>query len=100
MLLYEVNITPKPEIYADYLAWLRGHVQAMLALEGFKHAQIYQVEPCDAENTPQTLCVQYLLADRTSLTTYFADHAEAQRASVPADWQDKLTITRRVLETI
>ena len=41
MILYEVNLEISNEIFDEYMAWLRPHIQEMLRFQGFIKADIY-----------------------------------------------------------
>ena len=51
MILYEVNLEISNEIFDDYMAWLRPHIQEMLRFQGFIKADIYTNTEQEEGNT-------------------------------------------------
>ena len=79
-VVYEVDLAVEAAIAAEYRAWLRGHVAAMLALPGFRGAQVLEV--LDPEPAPgfAGLRVQYRLEDEAACAAYLREHAPRMRA--------------------
>lgn len=96
MIDYEVTLDIDAAIGEDYLAWLRGHVDAMLALPGFVSASMWRVdEPVPSGRLG--LCVRYQLRDADALRDYLADHAPAMRAEGLARFGAAVLASRRIL---
>ena len=94
-VIYEVNLSIARPRGAEFDAWLRAHVQDMLALPGFVDAQTLAVESDDPDALGRT--VQYRLVDRAALDHYFEEHAETMRADGAQRFGDDLSATRRIL---
>lgn len=98
MVIYEVNVELDAAIRADYLAWLRVHVEEICALPGFTGAQVFEVtEPAPATGR-ESLCVQYRLLDAAALDAYLREHAPRLRADGVARFGDRFRAHRRVLQ--
>jgi hypothetical protein len=97
VIVYEVNLDVREDIYADYRAWLAAHIGEILALPGFVAAEIFDVrDPAPAPGR-RALTVSYRLADQASLERYFAEHAPRLRADGERRFGGAFTATRRVL---
>lgn len=93
---YEVNLEVDDEIARDYLDWLRGHIEAMLALPGFVGAELLRVrEPVAAGRI--AWCVRYRLRDASALDAYLQQQAPAMRAEGRMRFGERFVATRRVL---
>lgn len=95
MVIYEVNLSVDNEIADEYAAWLGPHIKEMLEIEGFLSAEWFEVESDDEANVHW--CIQYRLKDRTSLETYFIEHAKRMRASGVNQFAEGFTARRRIL---
>lgn len=96
-VIYEVNLDVDTAVRADYLAWLRAHVDEIRALAGFTGAECFEVlDPAPAPGR-FALCVQYRLADAAALEAYLRDHAPRLRADGVARFGGRFSATRRVL---
>lgn len=84
MIEYEVTLEVDPAIAGEYVHWLRGHVEQMLALPGFVDAAVLRI----GDPTPASgwigLCVRYRLRDEASLAKYLHEHATRMRADAIA----------------
>lgn len=97
MIEYEVNVQVDDAIAAEYLAWLHGHIDEILALPGFVDAQLLRIEE------PTTVgrsgyCVRYRLRDRDSLANYLDQHAGRMRAQALERFAGCFDANRRVLD--
>lgn len=96
MIVYEVNLAVREDVYADYCGWLAIHVDEMLALPGFVGAEILeQREPAATQGT-RALTVHYRLVDEAALQSYLAEHASRMREDGTRRFGDAFTATRRV----
>ncbi|MFN7096550.1 MAG: DUF4286 family protein [Gammaproteobacteria bacterium] len=96
-VIYEVSLSIKNEIFADYYAWLVEHSKQILTYEGFKDAKIQRlVDQSIPEHT--NLVVSYTLDSMTHLGYYLTNHAAAMRKEGFERVGDKFSATRRVLE--
>ena len=97
-VIYEVTLHANREIADAYLAWLREHVAAMLALPGFESAELdVLIEDSGAE---RGWCVRYRLADRAALDAYLRDHAPRMRGEGLARFGSAFRAERRILEPL
>lgn len=97
MVVYEVSIDVDAPLRADYLAWLRGHVDEILALPGFTGADILEVLDPACGDGWFGVCVQYRLRDAAALESYLREHAPRMRADGIARFGDRMRARRRVL---
>jgi hypothetical protein len=97
-IVYEVNLDVDASIETEYRAWLRAHVDEILALPGFIGATVFDV--VDPKPAPGRIgiCTHYRLADEASLLAYFEQHAPRLRADGVARFGDRFTASRRVLQ--
>ncbi|MEZ5465822.1 MAG: DUF4286 family protein [Lysobacteraceae bacterium] len=98
MIEYEVTLDVETAIADDFLAWLRRHVDEMLALPGFTHATLHSLDTDDAER--RGFCVRYRLTGREALDAYFHDHAERMRAGGIQRFGDTMHASRRILSPL
>lgn len=94
-VIYEVTLHARADIADAYLAWLREHVAAMLALPGFEGAELHALD--DAPAGEIGWCVRYRLADRAALDAYLRDHAPRMRAEGIDRFGDAFRAERRIL---
>lgn len=99
-VIYEVNIEIDPRIDAAYRAWLRTHVDELLALEGFVEAHVYDVLDPATDDGWAGLCVQYALTGADALDAYLREHAPRLRAEGIARFGDGMRARRRVLRLV
>ena len=97
MIVYEVNLDVRADIYADFRAWLAAHVGEILALPGFVSAEVFDVRNPAPADGRRALTVCYRLDDEASLERYFAAHAPRMREEGKRRFGDAFTATRRVL---
>lgn len=99
MIVYAVELEMPVALRDAYLAWLDGHVHAMLALPGFLEAKILiRTDPPPAPGR-FSVAVHYRLRDRAALDGYFAQHAAPMRAAGIARFGDQVHASRQVLES-
>lgn len=99
MIVYEVQLEVDRELGAEYLAWLRAHVDAMLALPGFLGAELEAVE--QPEDAPRLAwSVRYRLHDRQALEAYLEHHAAAMRADGERRFGGRFRASRRILQPL
>ena len=98
MVVYEVNIEVDAAIRADYLAWLRTHVEEICALPGFTGAQVFEIADPAPDAGRLALCVQYRLVDAAALDAYLREHAPRLRADGVARFGNRFRAHRRVLQ--
>lgn len=96
-LVYEVNLSVRRDIEAEYRAWLDAHVREILALPGFIGATVFdRLEPAPS---PDEFCLSlhYRLRDPAALADYLRDHAPRLRADGIARFGEGFRADRRVL---
>lgn len=81
-IVYEVDLFVDEEIAADFEAWLHGHREDMLAVDGFLDASVYARETLDEdeESGQRRMTVQYTVRDREALDRYVQEQAPRLRA--------------------
>ncbi len=95
MVIYEVNLCIDEEIYAEYLVWLKEHVQKMLQFPGFLQASFFKPEQeCNAAQ--EKLTVQYQLESRDALEKYFTEFAPKMREDGIRRFGNKFSAERRI----
>lgn len=98
-VVYEVNTTVTSAIREAYLAWLPGHVAALLQLDGFKAARICELEPdASGDGARHTFVCTYRIRSRAALQAYFDGPAAAMRADALGRFGDQFSATRRTME--
>ncbi|SDZ12683.1 protein of unknown function [Lysobacter sp. yr284] len=95
--IYEVTLDVDAAVAADFLAWLRGHIDEICALPGFLGADLHELaDPAPAPGR-QALCVRYRLRDAAALEAYLRDHAPRMRADGLARFDGRFGASRRVM---
>lgn len=97
MIVYEVNLNVDQDIAADYLLWLKHHMQEMLQHQGFVSAELYEV--MDENPDQQKWCCHYLLKDQQSLDDYLQNHAASMRNDGIQRFGDRFSASRRIMQT-
>ena len=99
MVIYEVNIAVNSEIHSDYEAWLKGHVEQLLKVPGFKTAKTYsRINEDEGDgSTKRLLTVHYFVESRGALQKYFETQAPELRRDAERLFGNKFVITRRIL---
>lgn len=101
MVIYEVNIEVKKNIYAEYMRWLKSHMTEMIAIKGFRKAYIQE----DINNTSTTMnsmdpynkvSVKYEVETQQDLDSYLNNQAKAMRARTQQLFGEHISITRRI----
>jgi len=91
-ILYEVIITVAPDARADYLAWLRPHIDRMLSFDGFQSADLF----FNTEEPNEITC-HYRLRDRAAMDAYLAGPAQEMRTDGMKRFGGKISAKRRIL---
>ena len=97
MIIYEIDITIKNNIYSEYIIWLKNHIEEMLKFNGFESSNSYLY---DANNLEKKILIHYYIKDKKYLNNYFNIHASKMQSNFPEHFQSNITIKRRVLEKI
>lgn len=99
-IVYEVNVKVVHQIVGEFSSWLQGHVQEMLAHDGFTSAQIFEEISQEPVKTDfQLVMIQYRIETLSALEHYFKHHAAAMRDKGIALFGDKISVTRRVFKS-
>ena len=72
-VLYAVEVEADAEIAATFDTWLRDHIADLLALPGFRSAEILEAPAADAARVRRI--VHYRLRDQAALDAYLAGNA-------------------------
>ena len=98
-LLYQIDIELDPAIAGDFDAWLPGHVDDVLRVAGFAHADILvRDEVADGPRKGwQRRSVHYRVREKSQLDTYLDVHAAAMRAQTVERFGEHATFERRTL---
>jgi hypothetical protein len=97
MILYEVNIQVRTEIYTAFYQWLEQHIQDMLKLPNFDTAKLFVGEENETE---KELVVHYHLKDRSAINHYLEELAPKMRSDAPKEFDSSFQIHRRILEYV
>ena len=95
MIVYEVRASLAADLVDRYRAWLDAHVQEILAIPGFRYAELHREDEGEAE---ATLVVRYHLDSRAALETYLREEAPRLRADGVRVFGDAVRTARRVTE--
>lgn len=95
MVIYEVKLNIRPEIYQDFINWLKEHIDEMLALPGFIQASLLKPEG-GANSETKALTVQYQLENMSDLDRYFVEFAPKMRDEGIKRFQDQFSAERNV----
>ena len=94
MITYEVNLEIDREVAEAYGAWLRSHVDELLAIDGFQEAHCHEVE--SEPDGPLCLTVHYRVETREQLEAYFREHAARLRGDGVAAFEGRFSAERRI----
>jgi len=95
MVIYEVNVTIRNEIYDQYYAWLLKHIEKMLQFSGFKKAELGLIDQEQYEE--KTIRINYSINSYDDLKNYLINHAPSMRAEGLEKFGDKFHATRRII---
>jgi len=98
MIIYEVNCTVQNQIYLDFKAWLKIHIDEMLQLPGFIKAETFLHSDLHS-STERCIVIQYHLDSEESLEEYFSVFAPQMRSDGIKQFGGYFSITRRVLSS-
>jgi quinol monooxygenase YgiN len=100
MIVYEVNLWIKNNIFSDYQSWLNEHILEMLQFQGFIEAQLLSdtddIDDHDQDN--KKLTVQYLIESLKDLKHYFDHNASSMREKAIEKFGDRFKAERRILD--
>lgn len=97
-MIYEVTVHVRAERAAEFLEWLRGHVDEVAALPGFEQAELHEL--LDEAGDEAGWCIRYRLRDRAALEDYLRDHAPRMRGEGLARFGDAMRAQRRVMQPL
>ena len=95
MVIYEVNIQFDANIQNNFLSWLKSHANKMLKFNGFERYNIYKDEK-------DALCfsIHYYIKSIIYLENYLKNHSTNMRLKGEKEFQNKMSINRRVLSKL
>lgn len=96
MVIYEVNLNIRNEIYPDYSAWLFEHVKHILQYTGFIKAEIGTIES-KIEEGETKLRVSYLIDSYHDLENYLTHHAPKMRLDGIEKFGSQFSAHRRII---
>lgn len=99
MVVYEVNLIIKNEIFDAYYQWLVDHIKIMLTFDGFKEARIQRLNDQE-ENDNQKITVCYTLESQAALDSYLTNHAPKMREEGIKNFGNQFSATRRIFEVL
>ena len=94
MIVYEVNLQIDSEVAHEYAEWLQPHIEQILELEGFRHADWFV---CDSDDDKAHWSIRYHLDKRSSLASYLENHAPALIQEGVDKFGEYLTSNRRIM---
>ena len=98
---YEVNLKVQKPIEKDFENWLVGHINEVLAIDGFENASWYRITQDDALASKEThWTVHYVLHDLPALNAYLENHATRLRQPAKDKFGEKFMAERRILTPI
>ena len=97
MIKYEVNLEINANIIDEYLAWLKPHITAILALDGFLKAELL-FDKFNEHEEVKNITVAYYLRDFGAYERYIALHAARMRDEGIAKFEGLFKAYRRVFE--
>lgn len=97
-VIYEVNLKVDRDIKDAFHAWLTGHIDDVLAIDGFESAHWFEIDDSDPKQVAWT--VHYALCDQAALNSYLENHAPRLRAPAKEKFGDKFQATRRTLSLV
>lgn len=96
MVIYEVNVSIKNEIFQEYYDWLFPHLQQMLSFKGFKQAEVGMVENQEDDHKNH-LRICFSIESYADLEHYLTNHAADMRTETKDRFGDNFSVTRRVI---
>ena len=100
MIVYEVRAVMPESLVDEYRAWLEDHIREILAIPGFRYAELHREDADQPAAAGALLVIRYHLEDRGALEAYLRDHAPALRADGVARFGDRVRLSRRVTELV
>lgn len=95
MTHYEVELDVERAVAADYLRWLRAHMDQILALPGFLGAELLEEDVPGGQT--RRFCARYRLRDDAALERYLREDAPRLREDGVRRFGSAFRATRRVL---
>ena len=97
MITYEVNIKIMESVYLEYIHWLKLHIKEMLNFDGFIDHQLFYHHPDIEDKSYRNIVVHYRVDCIENLEKYFSISAPNMRKQAQLQFENKFTITRRIL---
>lgn len=101
-IIYEVNLTIRPDVVPEFLEWLGHHRDEIAALPGFlPETRLWRREDDESPLEGwQKFTVHYFLESRQALDTYLKDHAPRMRSDGVQRFGDAFKAHRRILSAV
>ena len=93
IVIYEVHLTINKDIFDEYYHWLVEHIEKMLFIRGFCHAEIAE-DTHDKQVKRYT--VRYRVSSEEDLNQYFANQATAMREEGLKKFGNQFSATRKI----
>ncbi|MFK0572223.1 DUF4286 family protein [Endozoicomonas sp.] len=103
MIIYEVNCLVDNSVADEFRAWLKPHVEAVLATEGFVSAEVLNLiddERLTARPYSIGISTRYRVSGQSALDHYLAHSAPALRQDGIDTFGDQFTAYRRILSDV
>ena len=98
---YEVNLKVQKTVESDFENWLKGHINDVLAIDGFETATWHRVTQDETTSSKEThWTVHYVLRDLPALNAYLENHATRLRQPAKDRFGEKFMAERRILTPI
>lgn len=97
-VVYEVNLKVDRKIETNFQSWLVGHIQDVLAIDGFESANWFDsTDEDDKSSNKMTITMHYHMRDQAALDSYLEKHAARLRQPAKDLFGDQFSATRRML---
>ena len=96
-VIYEVNLQIEETVYEAYLAWLKPHVNTIVALPGFRSADLYTEHSAPVAGKKK-VTVLYTVDSMTALQSYLETQAAALREEGLKRFPGQFSATRQCLQ--
>lgn len=95
MIIYQVEIKIKYDLSAEYLSWLKPHMERMMTFQGFLKAELCKEIDLDDQES-ESFTVIYHVSSKEDLHVYFDHHAKAMRDEGIKRFGDACHVSRKI----
>lgn len=100
-VIYEVTLKVQKSVEDDFENWLKGHINDVLAIDGFETASWFRIAQDESTVNKEThWTVHYSLRDLPALNNYLEKHAPRLRQPAKDNFGEKFMAERRTLTPI